>query len=359
MYSSRWGSLLLRTAAALAGICCPLIFGTLEVWGDGMHFSTWTPNTIVSSPPTDVLSSHQLYSPPFLASTQITSTSVLTLSQPISSSNVSTSTQSVVETEPALYEDMLSHFEKVSSHILETAKWVVIIVGGLGGAAGILGSYLTIKSTADIHSLNQEREALEGKVKQISDKVENMIENLQTAESKLEELIAETQKVQDRVSDAFGQLTRFYHLQDIRNKSPDVRIRVAQQLGESNDIRSMSLLADLLEDDLVPEVKVEAAYGLGQLLSVGGEYETLLEGVRVLLNGTRDENEHVRRESVEAMCTILSNGIELPRIAVQRLHEILKHDKSADVIEAATFALKQIRKQQEGKLGSQEEEQNP
>jgi hypothetical protein len=33
----------------------------------------------------------------------------------------------------------LEHFEKVSSSVLEVTKWVILIIGGLGGVSSALG----------------------------------------------------------------------------------------------------------------------------------------------------------------------------------------------------------------------------
>lgn len=130
---------------------------------------------------------------------------------------------------------------------------------------------------------------------------------------------------------------------EIRDKNPEVRIRAVQQLGASDDIAAVSFLAELVETDQDANVKIETAYHLGQLLSGAAEPKTLAQGVKALVEGTKDDSDKVRREAVEALDTITCSNVRLPRAAVQRLREIVEHEKFSDVVKAAEIALEHVK----------------
>lgn len=264
--------------------------------------------------------------PPFTVtitfdSTHLTATNTLTL------------TQLVAVSDPVSSENLLAHFESVSSRTLDIAKWVVVILGTLAGASGVFG----FKSFKDVHTLS------------------HTIADLESQVSKLVSDVQEARKItQEARKSTMDATNRLRYLLEARDRNPEVRIRAAQKLGDSNDIGAVSILAELLETDQVADVKIEAAYGLGQLLSVGGEPETLSEGTQTLILGTRDGNDEVRREAVEALDAIIRGNVQLSRMAIQRLREIVKHDTNQGVIDAAQTALDHIEQHSESKLNVQQ-----
>jgi hypothetical protein len=224
------------------------------------------------------------------------------------------------------YESLTSHFEKVSTQVLTIAKWIVILVGGLGGTSGIIGSYFIISSRQKMLDLKKDTETLESRVEDLQKKVKD---------------------AENRIRYVF----------ELRDRNYEVRIRAVQQLGASNDIAAVSMLIESLERDRSINVRMEAAYWLGRLLSDGGESEALREGLRALTTAAKHRNPGVRQVAIEALDTLVCNNVQLTRRTVQQLRAIARLDGSATVIEAAQTALEHIKQQREGTLGSQQGEQ--
>jgi HEAT repeat protein len=230
------------------------------------------------------------------------------------------------------YKDLVEHFERVTDLTLRIIGTVVTLLGILGIVAG----YFSLKTVRDLEKLV---DSVEKKVAGIEQNVQDMQREVNMS------------KMQATA------LTNWYRtMVEVRDRNPEVRIRAVQQLGASNDIAAVSMLVELLMTDAATDVRIEAAYGLGQLLIGGGEPKMLAEGVQALVEATKDESNKVRREAVEALDTIICSNVQLPRAAVQRLREIVEHDKFADVIKAAEIALKHIQEQRESHLKSKGEE---
>lgn len=244
-----------------------------------------------------------------------------------------TQPQPISTPDTVTYKDLVEHFERVAEFTLKIIGTVVTLLGIFGIVAG----YFSLKTIRDL---------------------EKLVDGIEKRMQEIELKFPETQNMMNAtIMQATTLTNRYRYMVELRDRNPEVRIRAAQQLGASNDISAVSLLVELLEADKVADVKIEAAYGLGQLLSGGGEPRTLAEGIQALVEGTRDENDEVRREAVESLDTIVCSKVRLPRAAIQRLREIVKHDKSEDVVEATKIALEHIKQQREGSLNAQEEGQ--
>ncbi len=241
-----------------------------------------------------------------------------------------TTPQSSTALDSDSYETLLKHFEQVSSNVLDIVKWIVLIIGGLGGVSSALG----IRGAWQVQALKDETGKLEAKI------------------SKLRDDLEESRKL---YMDATNRLRYFL---EVRDRNPELRTRAAQQLGASNDIAAVSILIELLENDPSVDVKLEAAYGLGQLLSEGGEPGTLEEGVQALLEGTKDDSDIVRVEAVEALDTLICNDVRVPRTVYRRMQELVEHDSMEDVVKAAETVLEHLKKQREKKLNSPDPENN-
>jgi HEAT repeat protein len=200
------------------------------------------------------------------------------------------------------------------------------LVGGLGGTSGIIGSYFIISSRQKMLDLKKDTETLESRVEDLQKKVKD---------------------AENRIRYVF----------ELRDRNYEVRIRAVQQLGASNDIAAVSMLIESLERDRSINVRMEAAYWLGRLLSDGGESEALREGLRALTTAAKHRNPGVRQVAIEALDTLVCNNVQLTRRTVQQLRAIARLDGSATVIEAAQTALEHIKQQREGTLGSQQGEQ--
>jgi hypothetical protein len=238
----------------------------------------------------------------------------VTLTSPV------TSTQASASLDADHYEALVAHFEKVSTEVLTIAKWVVLLVGGLGGASGIIGSYFSIATGERIRKLKNETSDLELQTSQLMKKIE----------------IAER-----LIRSAF----------DLRDRNHEVRIRAVQQLGASNDISAVSILVDLIETDRSLKVRMESVYWLGMLLSDGAaEPEALAEGIEALEKATRDESERVRQEALEVIDDLVCAGVDMPRSVVQRIREIPEYDKFENVREAARAVLERIGRLREIRL---------
>lgn len=222
------------------------------------------------------------------------------------------------------YETMISHFDKVSSRVLDIAKWVVIIVGTLGGASGVY----TVWEARKIQGLRDATDELEAKIEKLK--------------SELEESRQLTMDATDRLN----------YILELRDRNSEVRLRAAQKIAASNDIAAVSILVGLLENDQSVDVRLEAAYGLGRLISEGGEPRTVEQGIQALLHGTRDSGEEVRVEAVMALDTLICSDLELPRSVHRRLQELVRHDTIKDVVRAAREALEHLKQQREGKFNS-------
>jgi len=226
------------------------------------------------------------------------------------------------------YTDLVEHFEKVTDLTLKIIGTVVTLLGILGIVAG----YFSLKTVRDL-------EKLVGSIEKRTQEIEREVQN--------------TRDVMNVTrTEATALVNRLRYISEIRDHNPEVRIRAVQQLGASNDIAAVSLLVELLMTDPVADVRIEATYGLGQLLSGAAEPKTLAQGVKALVEGTRDDSDKVRREAVEALDTIICSNVQLPRAAVQRLREIVEHDTFADVVKAAELALRHIQEQRESHLKS-------
>ncbi len=262
-------------------------------------------------------------------------TATLTLTTTITANTTpeATPTQPPSPLDSGTYETLISHFEKVSTEVLDIAKWVVILVGGLGGASGIIGSYLTIGSRKKIEDLEKE---------------------IATLESRTGRLIGEIEEGYKLLQDATN---RMRYVLELRDSNYEVRVRAVQQLGASNDIAAVSYLVEALEKDHSLNVRAEAAWGLGQLLASGKERQTLRKGLQSLVKSTKHKSDKVRRAAVEALDTLVCSGVRLTYSTVQKLHEIVEVDESDSVIKATKDALEHIKQQREGTLNSQNREQ--
>jgi hypothetical protein len=218
------------------------------------------------------------------------------------------------------YYDLLDHFEKVSSSVLTINTAFIALFSLLAG----LGAFFGFKSSYDVMKLNIE-------IQRVKEYQEKIAQNLEEAELRTRQL-----------------QSRLIYIREIRDNNSEVRIRAIQQLGHSNDISAVSLLCEVLENDKSSNVKIEAAYGLGRLLKTGDELETLGKGITTLVETTRDKNELVRREAIEALDYLICNNIDLPVFANQRLREIVNYDTIEDVKTAAKLAIEHVMKIREG-----------
>lgn len=226
------------------------------------------------------------------------------------------------------YTDLVKHFERVTDRILSIFTVVI-------AASGVIGAYFGLKGWKDIQELDKEINTLKTRHEELEQGQTLLGQELEHAEARARTLT-----------------NRLRYVLEIRDRNAEVRLRAAQQLGASNDIFAVSHLIELLETEEVADVRVEAVYGLGQLLGDGGEPGALAEGIKALIAATKDADEKVRRESVEALDTLVCSNVQLPRTAIQRLRELINHDKFDDVVEAAKIALEHVKKQREGKLDS-------
>jgi len=251
------------------------------------------------------------------------------------------------------YKDLVEHFQRVTDLALTFIGTLVTLLG----VFGIVAAYFSLKTVRDLEKLvdNTARklDGLETRTKQTTAELESntkkMTAEFESNTKQMLENMQEKQKLYDAAT------RRLQYLLEIRDKNHEVRIRAVQQLGASNDIAAVSLLADRLEADSNADVRAEAAYGLGLLLHSAVESETLAQGIQALVQGTKDKSESVRLEAVQALAKLAQNKVQMPRIALQRLREIVKHDVSADVIEAAKACLEHTESRNQESASAQQQ----
>ena len=215
------------------------------------------------------------------------------------------------------YPDLVAHFETISTQVLDTAKWVVIIIGVLVGTSSILGAYSLYQGQLRLEGLN-------GKVADLETLTKTLVSDLEKAQK--------------------GALRATNHLQyflQVRDSNSDIRMRAIDQLGASNDIAAISVLSRVLQEDTFANCRGQAAYWLGRLLHGATEAESIGQGWDALEKGIQDNDELVRFASVEAIGAIVDGGNSARPTLRQKLHALTKeqNESSEDVRKAAQTVL--------------------
>lgn len=288
------------------------------------------------------------------------------LREPPSQTDIATETPTPIPTpaaEPITNQFLLEQMERVSGQTLTLTQWVVGSVLTLIVGSGILGTFITIRGNAELERIKdrlttstekfgdqikenredfvKEKKVYEAELDIIRDQLNKERESFAAQVKKLSAELNEVQKMAVEVQERFNSYKLFFEAND---SNTDVRIRAVQKLGTIDDLGVMSTLIDRLLNDVARQVKVEAAYAIGNFLSNGGnESTTLTEGVTALVEATKDIEPTVRLEAIEALDRIvLASKSELRRDGVRRMFEIVKYDADSDVVRAAKNVLEHV-----------------
>lgn len=247
---------------------------------------------------------------------------------PLSTSPTNTVT-TIIETPTATLsevptsQDLLNHFEKVTTSMLTVATIVIGVLGALGG----LGIYLGRVSFSEMGE-------------QV-DRLKNRISDMELTQEKLNGEITRAENLSQSL------LNRYRYLIECRDAQPNVRIRAIQQLGESNDIAAISLISEMLSDDGNAEVRAEAAFVLGNLLITGGVENGSID---VLIAAISDRSFDVRLQAIQTIDNLICNRINLPRKAYAKLEKVAASKTKNNIIEACKTALKHKQQVMEGSM---------
>jgi HEAT repeat protein len=196
-------------------------------------------------------------------------------------------------------------------------------LGALSAAAG----YFSLKTILELQKFADSTKAT----------LETMQEEDKTLKKQLSEAYAATTKAQHH----------FYHLQEVKNPNPVVRIRAIQQLGQNNDIATVSLLTNIAQTETENNVKLEAIHWLGRTLRSTTEGATFGEGISALVSATEHNDAQVRNSAIEALDHLIGSNMTIPQYIIQRIRVVAQSDSDATTKKSAQDALEHYRQQSE------------
>ena len=244
---------------------------------------------------------------------------------------------------PTVHDALLIHFEKVSAQTMETTRWIILLIGGLVGASGILGSYFN----------GQKLDQTEKQIGDFNKQMKNLQEIAEGLKSELQDLKQDSNITYTQTVNAARKLQYILYA---RSVDPNMRKRAAQRIADVDDIEVEVILEQLLNDEDV-NVREAAASGLGTFLqlrlsvlpSTPEGMSIFDNGVNILIHGTEDVHEKVRLASINSLEYLALYNILLPRRVEHRLDEITQYDTHEDVKNTAEQALDRIRNQDDSK----------
>lgn len=245
----------------------------------------------------------------------------LSTSTPLEASAPTTGSETLPSTpEPVASTELVQHFERVTARVMTISTLVVTIVAGLGG----LGVFLGFRTQSDVRELGRD------------------INKMRDLQRKLTGELEKAEKLSNTL------INRYRYLVECRDPSAEVRKRAVQQLAYSKDIGVVSLIIDVLHNDPTVDVRIEAAFALGELIKNTRNVE--IGGRRALLTASRDRSSKVQLQVVESFDILICADIPLPREAYERLKEIVSQKKNRALVEAAERSLAHRQQQLENQI---------
>lgn len=215
--------------------------------------------------------------------------------------------------------DLVAHFERVTEKVLNLTNIAIyaitVIVGLVGGLVGIFG----YKTLTEVREMAAE------------------LAGMREAQDKLQMELERAEKISQNLQN------RYRYLVECRDPNPETRKRAVQQLAYSKDIAVIPLVVEVLENDSNEDVRAEATFALGKLLSQ--THGTIPKGSDALISATKDSSFKVRVQAAESLELLIRNGVPLPRDAYQRLKEIANvEDNDSELAKVADRALAEYRR---------------
>jgi hypothetical protein len=275
-----------------------------------------------------------------------TTQSTETLVQTPSITDESVSSPTPTSTPEVSYTDLVEHFEKVTTWTLKASSVVTTVLGILGVIAGWLG----IKTLRDMQTV---RDNANESVRETNDAAKKAQDQIDKIEDERQAFIDESSQQFIALEDRATQLTkqfenelhqlskdvkisqdttrRLQHLQEARDSNPRVRLRALQQLANILDASMVSIMIERLISDKDSDVRAEAAYSLGKMLSEGSwDGEVIQEAEEALLQGIDNENESVRDEVLQALKKFACGDVPLSRAVYRQARQITNDDTSSE-----------------------------
>ena len=205
-----------------------------------------------------------------------------------------------------IYFALANHFESVSNLILTVNAAFTGLFTILAGVATVFGIRFTLNLAAQRKQL-----------KEMGDEQQKLNESLEKAQ-------ANVQAIVDRLN----------YIREAQDINPEVRMRSIQQLGQTNDVAAISILANRYDEEKDLEVKLEIVHGVASLL-IGAEGYSFQLGFKVLTKASIEKNDRLRYEFLDAVNLLVRNKVEIQRLGMQRLREMKEHDTNTLVKETS------------------------